>query len=199
MDIVNLHYLPAIHFFAAIVKQEKIVIEHFDSFQKSTFRNKTAIATANGKLTLSIPIDGGRNNRELYRDVQISNIEKWQHKHYLAIVSAYQNAPYFDFYIDKFHPFYHTTQHSLFEFNLGIFKLCLKLLKLDIPLSFSEDFMPKENHINQLNKENTLLQLPPNPRYIQVFEEKNGFISHLSILDLLMNKGNTALRYLQEM
>ena len=34
------------------------------------------------------------------------------------------------------------------------------------------------------------------PRYMQVFENKFGFISNLSILDLLFNEGNNSKAYL---
>jgi hypothetical protein len=35
------------------------------------------------------------------------------------------------------------------------------------------------------------------PRYIQVFENKHGFIANLSILDLLFNEGNNSRTYLE--
>ena len=35
-------------------------------------------------------------------------------------------------------------------------------------------------------------------RYIQVFEENNGFLSNLSILDLLFMEGPNALNYLEQ-
>ena len=34
--------------------------------------------------------------------------------------------------------------------------------------------------------------------YTQVFEEKNGFLNNLSILDLLFNEGRHALEYLKK-
>ena len=37
-----------------------------------------------------------------------------------------------------------------------------------------------------------------NPSYIQVFQEKHGFINNLSILDLLFNEGPNALTYLKQ-
>ena len=44
------------------------------------------------------------------------------------------------------------------------------------------------------SKKETTLNLP---RYIQVFEEKHGFHSNLSVLDLLFNEGPSALLYLK--
>ena len=37
-----------------------------------------------------------------------------------------------------------------------------------------------------------------NPSYIQVFQDKYGFINNLSILDLLFNEGPNALTYLKQ-
>lgn len=194
MAVFTLHYLPSIAYFQAIVQCEKIVLEQFDSFQKSTFRNKAIIATANGKLTLSIPVDGGRNNRILYKEVQIASNENWQHKHWMAIVSAYRNAPFFDFYADYFYPFFHQKYSHLYQFNLDLFQLLCKLMKISAAIEFSTDF--SASNIVSLDKENQLILLPQNVRYIQVFEEKNGFISHLSVLDLIFNEGNKSKEYL---
>jgi hypothetical protein len=36
-------------------------------------------------------------------------------------------------------------------------------------------------------------------KYIQVFDDKHGFINNLSVLDLLFNEGKFALDYMQKL
>ena len=63
------------------------------------------IAGANGPQLLSIPV-GKCESKQYTKDVKISYQSKWQHQHWMALVSAYQHTPYFFYYEDLFRPFY---------------------------------------------------------------------------------------------
>ena len=49
-------YLPNIHYMAWLVSQKEIALVTHNLYQKQTFRNRTEIFGANGKLKLTIPI-----------------------------------------------------------------------------------------------------------------------------------------------
>ena len=49
-------YLPNIHYMAWVVSQKEIALVTHNPYQKQTFRNRTEIYGANGKLKLTIPI-----------------------------------------------------------------------------------------------------------------------------------------------
>ena len=49
-------YLPNIHYMSWLVSQKEIVMVTNKPYQKQTFRNRTEIYGANGKLKLTIPI-----------------------------------------------------------------------------------------------------------------------------------------------
>ncbi len=198
VPLATLHYLPSIAFFSAIAKAQTLTLEQFDRWQKASFRNRTNISTANGLQTLSIPLVGGRGQKGLYREVQICYTENWQHQHWQSIVSAYQSAPFFEHYAPYFEPLYKKETILLFDFNLALFDLLLRFCKLDITISFSHEYQ-KEN-IEELDLRTQFL---PNKTkeiilpYHQVFEEKNGFIADVSVLDLLFNEGPQAGNYLK--
>ena len=58
-------------------------------------------------------------------------------------------------------------------------------------MNFNIDFMETESFRHKLDA-----KTPDFPSYHQVFEDRNGFISNLSILDLIMNLGNESKLYL---
>ena len=85
MILSSLYYLPQISWFKEVIHEQSITLEQYDNWQKSSLKNKSIIAGANGLQTLSIPIIGGREQRNLYKDVRICYQEKWQHNHLLSI------------------------------------------------------------------------------------------------------------------
>jgi len=54
--IIHPNYLPSTSQFLLMVNSKKIVFEINDHFLKQTYRNRTHIYGANGKLLLSIPV-----------------------------------------------------------------------------------------------------------------------------------------------
>ena len=67
-------------------------------------------------------------------------------------------------------------------------------------IGISTEFNLSETYTNNLDYVDKRMynfdQIEP-PRYMQVFENKFGFISNLSILDLLFNEGNNSKAYLE--
>ena len=56
-------YLPNIHYMAWMVSQKHIALVTDKPYQKQTFRNRTEIYGANGKLKLTIPIVHSRTQQ----------------------------------------------------------------------------------------------------------------------------------------
>ena len=201
MTNILLHptYLPSIASFVAIVKSNKTTFEVCDNYQKQTYRNRAFIYDANGKLSLTIPVVYSQNNRQLYRDILISSDENWQDLHWKSIKSAYSNSPFFEFYEHDFQSLYNLNCKFLIEFN---FK-CLEVIydSLELPFEFDTSLcFEKElsgiidyRHLAENRKEK-----PQNlTTYIQVFDDKHGFIPNLSIIDLIFNEGPAAMLYLE--
>lgn len=184
--LLYLPYLPNISWLQSFAKHESVFIERDENFVKSTCRNRCEIAGANGKQILTIPLIGGRDHHRLYKEVRISYKENWQKKHWQAIRSAYGSAPFFEFYADKFEPFYEKEFEFLFDFNLELHKTTLLVLKLKKEFQLTAEYqkeLPDGIDFRADESSSTL-------KYYQVFEERNGFISNLCALDLIFNEGN---------
>lgn len=192
-------YFPNIAHFVAMVKAHAVVFEMDDNFLKQTYRNRTYIYAANGKLALNIPVIHTQHNRQKYRDVKIFNQTKWQDLHWKSLLSAYRTSPFFEYYEDELQPLFNLKADYILDFNLKCFEAVCDCLQLDLNISKTE--------VYQKNLENTLdfrylvnakkEQQHHFERYTQVFGDKHDFIENLSILDLLFNEGPNALSYLE--
>ncbi len=196
LPLFSLHYLPSIAYISELAKHEEVLIETQENFIKQTYRNRSKILSANGILPLIIPIQHGDN--QLISEIKTQSDTDWKRHHWQSIISAYNNSPYFLYYKDKFEIIYFDKNiHTLYEFNLKLFELCLKLVKIKTKINFTNVFV-KDYHpdfrsqFNTKKMDTTPKDLKP---YYQVFDSKFGFQSNLSIIDLLFSQGPDSRQY----
>src|SRR5579872_5915140 len=96
--ITDFQYFPSIILYNNLYKFSNIVFEQYEYYQKMSFRNRCRIAGAGGIIDLSIPLEKGRDQRSLIRDVRISGARQWQAEHWKTILSCYSRSPWFEFY-----------------------------------------------------------------------------------------------------
>ena len=121
-------YLGSVEWYRCFLANPSAVqIEVMESFPKQTYRNRCTITTPDGPLTLSVPVKRA-DSKQLTRDVEISYQQKWQHQHWIALMSAYKRTPYFDYYADFFRPFYEKETKFLVDFNEGLHEVIVDLL-----------------------------------------------------------------------
>lgn len=201
--LVSLPYFGPISQFKELVSVKKVWIEKEDNFQKQTYRNRMYIYGANGKLSLNIPIKHLPKKQvkvhQKYTEVQIDNEDNWQSIHWKSLKTAYQTSPFFEFYEDELAPLFSKKYLRLYQFNEDCLNTVLECLQLELDFEYTKEYVkdPKDKidfrHLS--NAKNAIFV----PSYMQVFQDKNGFLSNLCILDLLFNEGPNALAYLKEM
>ena len=136
-----------------------VQIEVMESFPKQTYRNRCTITLPHdsqsncqspiaNSLTLTVPVKRV-DSKQFTRDVEISYQKRWQHQHWIALVSAYKRTPYFDYYADFFRPFYEQETRFLVDFNEKIHEVivalvqnCVELGSSSVELSSAEDTTP---------------------------------------------------------
>ena len=194
-------YFGPVSQYVAMVRATEVVFENDDNYQKQTYRNRMYIYGANGKLLLNIPIKhtGNKSNHQKYRDVRIENDFSWQKQHWKSLETVYRTSPFFEFYEDDFRPLYEQKFEFLIDFNYKCLELAQECLQTEIPYQKTTEFiLHPQDMVNGrflINaKQEQPIQLEP---YIQVFQEKIGFLNDLSIVDLLFNEGPNALSYLE--
>ncbi len=96
---------------------ESATIEQMETFEKQTFRNRALIRDAKGEMVrLTVPVKKVEH-KQLTRDIEISYQTRWQHQHWITLVSAYQHTPYFLYFADYLRPFYEREYKWLLDLN----------------------------------------------------------------------------------
>ena len=195
--LLPIFYLPPISWFAVFLKEEnEIVLEQYENFPKQTYRNRTNIYGANGRLSLIIPIN--HSGERVMKEIKVSHRENWQKLHWKSIKTAYQSSPYFEFYEDRLQKIFEFESDSLIQFNLNALKIVLDILKTEKAYSLNIEYVKiplEENYREKFSaKKETEFEME---EYYQTFSDKLGFEKDLSILDLICNKGPETLTYLK--
>tara|TARA_R100001369_G_scaffold20091_1_gene36596 strand:- start:74828 stop:75448 length:621 start_codon:yes stop_codon:yes gene_type:complete len=199
--LISLPYFGPITQFAAIVNADKVWIEQEDNYQKQTYRNRMYIYGANGKLSLNIPIKHLPKTKvkvhQKYTVVRIDNEEKWQKVHWKSLKTAYQTSPFFEFYEDELAPLFKSEYEFLYEFNFACFETLIECLQMELNFEKTSVYNKDLKSILDLRALSNAKITANISEYIQVFQEKHGFLSNLCILDLLFNEGPNSVAYLK--
>jgi WbqC-like protein family len=196
---IDLQYLPSLEYFCALLAHDEITIEAHEYFQKQSYRNRCRIQTTNKIDTLTVPVKNG-NAKVLIRDLRIDYHQDWTRRHWGAIHSAYGKSPFFEFYSDYFRVLIERKPDFLFDFNLDLLTICLKLLRLEKTIIFTENYEKdvKNDFRGLIHPKKSFAE---NQVYKPVIYRQNfgnEFEPNLSIADLLFCQGNQALSILQE-
>ncbi len=199
MILIHPTYFPSISHFIAIANTKSVTFEVEDNYQKQTYRNRAYVLGANGKLLMNVPVSFTQKNRQKCKDIRISYAEDWQSQQWKTLISAYRTSPFFEFYQDELKPLFEKKFEYLLDLNFKCMETVLDCLQLDIDSSITETY---EKHVEHSEDLRFLVNARKEPNfkfdeYFQVFAEKHGFLSNLSILDLLFNEGPNALSYLK--
>jgi len=194
-------YLAPVEVFTEIValKTDEVWIEKFEHFPKQTYRNRASIYSPNGKLDLIIPVMKGAKVHTVMKDVRISYESDWPRLHWMSLQTSYRRSAYFEFYEDDFAPFYQKKYEFLFDFNVDLLALVLRLLKARKTITFTDTYMESNDEVVDFRSSihpKKVNAVHPAKSYFQVFEPKYGFIPNLSIVDLLFNQGPNSLNFL---
>jgi hypothetical protein len=176
--IVKSYLLPPMPYFGVFKSNGKIEIDVTENYQKRSYRNKYTVLSANGPLSLSIPLRQGKNKQQNIKDVLIAYDENWVKRHLDTLHSCYGKSAYFDYYFPFLEHTFLKKHVYLFDLNMSMLIQVVQWLKLDVTISESKCYVLMKN-----------LPLQDSRAYPQVFENKYGFVPNLSILDIVLNMG----------
>ena len=193
-------YLPPISYFRVIqASTAPILLERYEHYPKQTYRTRTSIYAANGKLDLIVPVRKGNNGHTQMKDVRINYEADWQRLHWMSLQTAYRSSAYFEYYEADFAKFYSEKYELLFDYNAAQLELLLRLLKIARQVGYTDSY--GEHYAAAVDFRQSIHPKKESPigvnkAYYQVFENKYGFIADLSIVDLLFNHGPNSKAYL---
>jgi hypothetical protein len=191
-------YFSPISQFSQMASFDEITFEVEDNFQKQSYRNRCYIYGANGRQMLNIPLKKNNSNgKQQTKDTLVDNSVKWQDQHFKTLKSSYNCSPFFEFFEDDLRILFNKKHTFLNDINLDSFLFFREALQIEISFNQTKEYQQNvsENDFRFLAevKQNTPQETS---RYIQVFDDKHGFLSNLSMLDLLFMEGPNANSFL---
>ena len=193
-------YFGPVQWYRKLNRYALCLLEQHDHFIKQTYRNRCVLPTTNGLQVLSVPIEKYEGAKCEMKDIGVSDHGNWQHIHWNALLSAYGESPFFEYYADDIRPFFEKSWTYLFDFNLEITHKMCELLDIEARIQPTERYMDAPglpDFRDAIRPKHPLPDADFTPRrYYQVYERKHGFQPNVSILDLLFNEGSEAVLYL---
>lgn len=193
-----------------------IYIEACENYQKQSYRNRCRFYAADGVQALSFPIihEGGTHKLPV-AEIKVDYSTPWLLQHQRAIVSAYRTSAYFEYYQDELFEIMESRPERLLDLNMDLLRFFIEKTGLKVDLRMTSDFnrdgIVREEDGTEIlctdlrevihpKRSNTILSdLELEKPYFQVFAQKHGFISDLSIMDLLFNEGPDSILFLKKL
>ena len=139
--ILPLTYLGSTEYFRCLY-DGTCVIDLYEHYVKQSYRNRCDILTAGGPASLTVHVvKGGSIRKRPVCDMRIDYSNRWQHQHWMSILSAYRNSPYFDHYRDRFEPFYNREFTFLADWNIALLETVTGILGTPPALRFSDSYI----------------------------------------------------------
>ncbi|MBJ2183168.1 MAG: WbqC family protein [Muribaculaceae bacterium] len=174
---------PNIGYYATIAAHDSISIAMmgpFDKRHKETHRYE--VADTRGRLNLTVPIKaphGIKNAR--WSDVLVSGHGRWQAIHSTTLASAYGRTPFYEYYIDRLAPALFVEENTPLEAQIrAVNDAICKILLIDTEINYDA------------SEANTTPSTQCSSEYWQIRKAEHGFLSGLSVLDLIFNMGPEA-------
>ncbi|MFA6807167.1 MAG: WbqC family protein [Bacteroidales bacterium] len=202
LPIFPAFFFPNVEYFIHLSKFDKVKIEAMETYPKQSFRNRTYIQSANGKISINIPIIKESSNRQTISEVKISYNDNWNIKAFRTICSAYGKSPFFEYYEEDIKEFFFKRYEKLFDLNLDILSYFQKRFQIKTEIIISQEYLKPNTGLDFRDKflpnpQSNNSQARPNHKpYIQCFSDKLGFIENLSSIDLLFNMGKESINYI---
>ena len=191
-------YFSPISQYQALLNSNSITFEVEDNYQKQTYRNRCYIYGANGKQLLNIPVSIPKSAKKTKsKDILVEN-SNWQKQHYKSLEAAYNHSPFFEFYKDDLQKIFSKKYTYLLDVNLDSFAFIMEALELSKEYSLSKVYEEtKLNDFRNLADSKKKVEISF-LSYIQMFDQKFGFLKNLSILDLLFMEGPNSINFLKK-
>ena len=195
-------------------------LEACENYQKQSYRNRCHFYSASGMQSLSFPVVHSENGYSLpIREIKVDYSTPWVRQHKMAIVSAYRTSAFFEYYQDELFAILDSQPGTLWELNLEIIRFFIRKIGIPVEIKMTEDFLKSgetvgngvweglpykagldavdlRQVIHPKRPDDILRRMGKEKPYFQVFAGKHGFITNLSIMDLLFNEGPDAVSYL---
>lgn len=192
--LLSSSYFPPVHYMALAVDAEKLYIEKEENYIKQSYRNRCHILSANGPLSLSVPVLLGSFHKTPIKDIRIDYSKRWQQIHLGAIISSYRSSPYYEFYFEKISDVILRRDEFLLDLNMNSLEVAMSIAGITSEVEYTREFSAAVRSTNDFRytispKIKDAEKKFSFSEYHQVFSDRFEFVPALSIIDLIFNSG----------
>lgn len=217
-------YLPWLGFFKQMYICDIFVYLDNVQYTKNDWRNRNRIKTKSGIQWLSVPVSFKFGQK--INEVRINNSYPWHKKHFQALKTWYGKSSFFNIYSEELEQILYKKRTYLIELDIELTQWLIEKIGLNSKIVLSSDLsidskdrqlrlieMCKalncdffyegksgKNYIDEKLFESHGITVKfqdfHHPYYNQLWLKEQGFITHLSIIDLLLNHGSDSLAIL---
>lgn len=219
---VQSNYIPWKGYFDLINLADEFVLFDDAQYTKNDWRNRNKIKTRDGARWITIPIR--HRFPQKTKDTVIS-YPGWNLKHWKTIVQNYSRAKYFPAYRELFEDLYLGCKEThLSQVNYRFITAVCEILGVDTTISWSMDYRPIEGKTERLvdlckqagaaeyisgpsakgyideelfRNEGIRLRYMDYSGYPEYDQAFPPFDHHVSIVDLILNQGPDAPKYMK--
>ena len=147
--ILGTTYFGPVQWYQKLNRYASCEIEQYEHFIRQTYRNRCVIATTQGLQSLTVPVEapeGGALTKTDVRDIRVSDHGNWRHLHWHALLSAYGESPFFEFYADDLRPFFEKRFDYLLDLNMAITEKMCELLDIQPKVSLTDRYLTSDQY-----------------------------------------------------
>lgn len=213
-------YMPWLGLFSKIAQADKFVCFDDVQYEKRGWNNRNDIKTQTGPLLLTVPVESKNHFRKKLREIDIVP-GNWHRKHMRSIELAYRRAPYFDQHFQGIGAILdlYADGGRLIDLNMDLLRYFMRTLGLQVSIVTASDYTfrgTKSELVLDMCKQlgatkyifggegegyadkdgfrnegiEPIFQRYEHPEYPQ---QHGKFLSHMAVVDLLMNCGPESL------
>lgn len=188
---------PNILWWSVYANSAELSIDLGEHFVKQSYRNRFDIAGHLGRQVLSIPVSRPSGEKIAMKDILLFKEQEWKRLHMRSLKSAYNSSPWYSFYEEEIGELFQREYQKLSSLNLALISWLGDRLNISRNVTICNEFVEDfELDLRDAFKGQKWHEMDFE-RYPQVFEERIGFVSNLSALDLLFNLGPEAGIYIK--
>lgn len=223
LAVLQPSYLPWLGYFDQIDRVDVFVYYDDVQYDKNGWRNRNRVKGPNGPAWLTVPVKHSGRGLQRICDVEIDGAQNWAQKHLRSITQFYARAPYGSDYIPGLAELLSRAWTHLVDLDIAINEAIIQWLGLGTRVVRSSTLGIDGDRNERLiricrhfgaghylsgNAAKVYVDLEAfaasgisvewqdyeHPRYSQLH---GAFVSHLSVIDLLMNAGPESLGILR--
>jgi hypothetical protein len=222
--VVQSNYIPWRGYFDLINSVDEFILYDDVQYTIRDWRNRNIIKTSSGPLWLTIPVQVKGEYLQKIKDTRISD-PTWGRKHWASIMHSYSRAKYFRMQKELFEELYlQADDKFLSHINYRFIVAICRILEIRTTISWSMDYnligdkTERLVHLCQQARATAYLSGPAAKAYLNedLFRREGIAVSYtdysgypeyrqlyppfeprVSIIDLILNEGPSATRYMK--